>query len=346
MTKTSDPTAPAAALPSESGSHIPVLLDAVLAALMPRDKATFVDGTFGGGGYSAALLAAARCRVLGIDRDPDAIRRGATLIARYPERLQLIEGRFGDMDRLVRAATDGPIAGVALDVGVSSQQLDNAERGFSFRLDGPLDMRMGRDGTSAADLISGLEEGDLAELIRNLGEERYARRVARAIVAARRRTPIRRTGELADIVRAAIPSREPGLDPATRTFQALRIAVNDELGELDRGLAAAERLLMPGGRLAVVAFHSLEDARVKTFLRRRSGATAGSSRHLPPAAGTLPPTFKLLTRRPIRPSADEIARNPRARSARLRAAERTAAPPWPAIAAQAAGRRAGLEHAR
>jgi 16S rRNA (cytosine1402-N4)-methyltransferase len=346
MTKTNNPGAHTAASAAGGGHHVPVLLDAVLAALMPRDEATYVDGTFGGGGYSAALLEAARCRVLGIDRDPEAVRRGAALAARHPARLQLIEGRFGDMDRLVRARTQDPIAGVALDLGVSSQQVDSAGRGFSFRLDGPLDMRMGRDGTSAADLISRLEEGDLAELIRNLGEERYARRVARAIVAARRRTPIRRTGELADIVRAAIPSREPGLDPATRTFQALRIAVNDELGELDRGLAAAERLLMPGGRLAVVAFHSLEDARVKTFLRRRSGAVTGSSRHLPPAAAALPPTFKLLTRRPIRPSADEIARNPRARSARLRAAERTAAPAWPAIAVQATARRAGPEHAR
>jgi len=330
----------------DDAAHVPVLLDAVLAALMPRHDATYVDGTFGGGGYSAGLLAAARCRVLGIDRDPEAIRRGAALAARHPGRLSLIEGRFGDMERLVRALTPDPIAGVALDLGVSSQQLDSAERGFSFRFDGPLDMRMGQDGASAADLIAGLEEGDLAELIRNFGEERYARRVARAIVAARRRTPIDRTGELADIVRSAIPHREPGLDPATRTFQALRIAVNDELGELDRGLAAAERLLMPGGRLAVVAFHSLEDARVKAFLRRRSGTMAGSSRHLPPAAATLPPTFTLLTRRPVRPGADEIARNPRARSARLRAAERTAAPPWPVIAGHAAARRSGMEHAR
>jgi 16S rRNA (cytosine1402-N4)-methyltransferase len=338
-------SAAGAPTPDDAG-HVPVLLDAVLAALMPRHDATYVDGTFGGGGYSAGLLAAARCRVLGIDRDPEAIRRGAVLAAGHPGRLSLIEGRFSDMERLVRAATQDPIAGVALDLGVSSQQLDSAERGFSFRLDGPLDMRMGQDGTSAADLVSGLEEGALAELIRNFGEERYARRVARAIVAARRRTPIDRTGELADIVRGAIPHREPGLDPATRTFQALRIAVNDELGELDRGLAAAERLLMPGGRIAVVAFHSLEDARVKAFLRRRSGTMAGSSRHLPPAAGTLPPTFTLLTRRPIRPSADEIARNPRARSARLRAAERTAAPPWPMIAGHAAARRSGREHAR
>jgi len=346
MTRTRRTSSRADAPTPENGSHIPVLLEAVVASLAPRHDATYVDGTFGGGGYSAALLAAARCRVLGIDRDPEAIRRGAALAARHPGRLTLVEGRFGEMERLVRGATQEPIAGVALDLGVSSTQLDSAERGFSFRLDGPLDMRMGQDGTSAADLVSGLEEGDLAELIRNLGEERYARRVARAIVAARRRAPIRRTGELAEIVRAAIPRREPGLDAATRTFQALRIAVNDELGELDRGLAAAERLLMPGGRLAVVAFHSLEDARVKSFLRHRSGRAAGGSRHLPPATATMAPSFTLLTRRPIRPGADEIARNPRARSARLRAAERTAAPAWPAALAHAALHGSPTEHAR
>jgi len=346
MTRTRRPFSRADAPMPENGSHIPVLLEAVVASLAPRHDATYVDGTFGGGGYSAALLAAARCRVLGIDRDPEAIRRGAALAARHPGRLTLVEGRFGEMERLVRGATQEPIAGVALDLGVSSTQLDSAERGFSFRLDGPLDMRMGQDGTSAADLVSGLEEGDLAELIRDLGEERYARRVARAIVAARRRAPIRRTGELAEIVRAAIPRREPGLDAATRTFQALRIAVNDELGELDRGLVAAERLLKPGGRLAVVAFHSLEDVRVKAFLRRRSGAMSGGSRHLPPAPGSPPPTFTVLTRRPIRPGPDEIARNPRARSARLRAAERIAAPPWPVIAGHGAARRSGAEHPR
>ncbi|MBV9015691.1 MAG: 16S rRNA (cytosine(1402)-N(4))-methyltransferase RsmH [Alphaproteobacteria bacterium] len=330
----------------DRANHVPVLLEAVLAFLMPRASATYVDGTFGGGGYSTALLETAGCRVFGIDRDPDAIRGGAALSARHPGRLTLIEGRFGDMDQLVRSATAEPIAGVALDLGVSSQQLDDAERGFSFRHDGPLDMRMGQHGTSAADLISSLEEGALAELIRELGEERYARRVARAIVAARRRGPIRRTGELADVVRRAIPQREPGLDPATRTFQALRIAVNDELGELDRGLVAAERLLMPGGRLAVVAFHSLEDARVKTFLRRRSSPTASGSRHLPPAAGALPATFRLLTRRPARPGPDEIARNPRARSARLRAAERTMAPAWPATVDHNTARRIRSEHTR
>jgi 16S rRNA (cytosine1402-N4)-methyltransferase len=275
------------------------------------------------------LLAAARCRVLGIDRDPEALRRGAALAARYPGRLSLVEGRFGDMDRLAEGAGMAPIAGIALDLGLSSIQLDTAERGFSFRLDGPLDMRMGHGGTSAADLVAEMPEPRLAALIRDFGEERYARRIARAIAAHRMLQPIRHTGELAEIVRGAVPTREPGLDAATRTFQALRIAVNDELGELDRGLAAAERLLMPGGRLAVVAFHSLEDARVKNFLRRRSGTAPGGSRHLPPAA-LRPPSFALLGRRAVRPSSDEIAGNPRARSARLRAAERTAAAAWPA----------------
>jgi 16S rRNA (cytosine1402-N4)-methyltransferase len=311
-----------------SPDHVPVLCDAVVETLAPRDGAVYVDGTFGAGGYSAALLAAARCSVIGIDRDPAALRRGAALADAHPGRLWLIEGRFGDMERLVGAAAPGPIAGIALDLGVSSLQLDAAERGFSFRLDGPLDMRMGAGGESAADLVARLSEDELAHLIRSLGEERFARRVARAIVAARMRAPIRRTGELAEIVRGAIPRREPGLDPATRTFQALRIAVNDELGELDRGLAGAERLLMPGGRLAVVSFHSLEDARVKSFLRGRSGEAAPVSRHMPAPAPVRPPSFRLLGRRAIRPDANEIARNPRARSARLRAAERTAAAPW------------------
>jgi len=330
--RSAPPLVPSERTAGPSPDHLPALLDEVLAALMPVDGAVYVDGTFGAGGYSAALLAAAQCRVLGIDRDPAAVRGGAALAAKHPGRLTVIEGRFGDMARLVGEAMPGPVAGITLDLGVSSMQLDSAERGFSFRLDGPLDMRMGEAGTSAADLVAELPEESLAELIRSLGEERFARRVARAIVAARQQGPIRRTGELAAIVRAAIPTREPGLDPATRTFQALRIAVNDELGELDRGLASAERVLMPGGRLAVVAFHSLEDARVKSFLRQRSGAAAAASRHAPPAPAAPPPSFGLLTRRAVRPGADEIARNPRARSARLRAAERTAAPPWPALA--------------
>jgi 16S rRNA (cytosine1402-N4)-methyltransferase len=304
--------------------HIPVLVDAVLAALAPRDDATYIDATFGAGGYSDAILGAARCRVFGIDRDPDAVARGRALADKHGGRLTLIAGPFGDMERLIGPFSPGPIAGIAFDLGVSSMQLDEAGRGFSFRQDGPLDMRMSREGETAADLIARLPERELATLIQALGEDRFARRIARAIAAAQRRRPLATTGELAEIVRAAIPKREPGLDPATRTFQALRIAVNDELGELDRGLAAAERLLMPGGRLAVVSFHSLEDARVKAFLRRRSETPRGS-RHLPPLPGGPTPSFTLLHRRPVRPSAEEIARNPRARSARLRAAERTAA---------------------
>jgi 16S rRNA (cytosine1402-N4)-methyltransferase len=302
-----------------------VLLTEVLAALTPRDDAVYVDATFGAGGYSDALLGAARCRVFGIDRDPDAVANGQALAEKHGGRLTLIAGPFGDMERLLDPFSPGPIAGIAFDLGVSSMQLDEPGRGFSFRQDGPLDMRMSRAGESAAELIARLDERDLGSLIRALGEERFAGRIARAVAAAQHRRPLATTGELAEIVRAASPRREPGLDPATRTFQALRIAVNDELGELDRGLAAAERLLMPGGRLAVVAFHSLEDARIKSFLRRRS-ETARGSRHLPPRAIGPAPSFSLLSRRPARPSATEIARNPRARSARLRAAERTAAP--------------------
>jgi len=315
--------------PLKSAGHIPVLLDAVVDALAPRDDAVYVDGTFGGGGYSEALLKAARCRVFGIDRDPEAVRRGPDLAARHNGRLCIIEGRFGDMARLLAPLNNDPIAGIALDLGVSSTQLDTPERGFSFRFDGPLDMRMSAAGESAADLVATLSESDLARMIGAFGEERFARRIARAITEARRRQPVRRTLELAEIVRAAIPRPEPGQDPATRTFQALRIAVNDELGELDRGLAAAERLLAPGGRLAVVSFHSLEDRRVKDFLRKRSGTGPRVSRHQPAKAGSPPPSFNLLTRRAVRPSAAEIAHNPRARAARLRAAERTASPPWP-----------------
>ena len=313
----------------DASGHVPVLVDAVVEALAPRDDALYIDGTFGGGGYSRALLAAAKCRVVAIDRDSSAVRRGLEMARSHHGRLAVIEGNFGDMERLLARVAPAPVAGVALDLGVSSTQLDQAERGFSFRLDGPLDMRMSATGQSAEDLVASLAEGDLAQLIRDFGEERFARRIARAIAAERLRQPIRRTLELAQIVRAAVPRAEPGLDPATRTFQALRIAVNDELGELDRGLGAAERLLMPGGRLAVVSFHSLEDRRVKDFLRQRSDAAAHVSRHVPVPALAAMPSFRLLHSRAVKPSPEEIARNPRARAARLRAAERTAAPPWP-----------------
>jgi 16S rRNA (cytosine1402-N4)-methyltransferase len=314
---------------AEAAAHEPVLLAETIAALAPRDGGVYVDGTFGRGGYTEAILAAARCRVFAIDRDPDAIAAGAVLAAAAEGRLTLIAGRFGDMEALLDGAGVTLVAGVALDLGASSPQIDEAERGFSFRFDGPLDMRMEQDGTSAADLVNTLPEGELADLIYRYGEERLSRRIAKAVVTAREAGLIRRTGELATIVRSVVPGQPGGIDPATRTFQALRIAVNDELGELGRGLAAAERLLEPGGRLAVVAFHSLEDRSVKEFLRRRSDTAPRGSRHLPEAGRGPAASFRLLTKKPIRPGAAEEARNPRSRSARLRAAERFDAPAWP-----------------
>ena len=306
--------------------HISVLRDAVIASLMPKSGGHYVDGTFGAGGYSEALLGAADCKVWGIDRDPDALAFGAALTARFPGRLTMIEGNFGDMDHLLGDRGVELVDGVALDLGVSSMQLDRAERGFSFRADGPLDMRMSHTGESAADLVNRLDETELANLIYDLGEERLSRRIAAAIVRAR---PIARTGELAQVIRRVMPPKGDGIDPATRTFQALRIAVNDELGELTRGLSAAERLLAPGGRLAVVTFHSLEDRPVKMFFQRRAGKTPGGSRHLPTSAPSRAPSFRLLSNKPLVADKEEIRINPRARSAKLRAAERTAAPPWP-----------------
>jgi 16S rRNA (cytosine1402-N4)-methyltransferase len=308
-----------------SGAHLPVLRDEVVAALAPRDGAVYIDGTFGGGGYSEALLAAAECAVIGIDRDPEAIRRGAALEARHGGRLTLIEGRFGEMAEHIQGLGIAAVDGVALDLGVSSPQLDQPERGFSFREDGPLDMRMAASGETAADLVNSLPEKQLADLIWRYGEERHARRVARAIGETRNTARITRTKELADLVRRIVPRSPDGIDPATRTFQALRIAVNDELGELERGLDAAETMLKVGGRLAIVSFHSLEDRAVKTFLAARSGTGSGVSRHAPAdPKRRLGPSFRLLSRRPIRPSEAELQRNARARSARLRAAERLA----------------------
>jgi 16S rRNA (cytosine1402-N4)-methyltransferase len=309
--------------------HVPVLCAEMLAALAPRDGGIYVDGTFGAGGYSKALLDAARCKVVGIDRDPDAIAGGEALRRRYDGRLDLVEGRFGDMAELLAARGLELVDGVALDLGVSSMQLDRPERGFSFRFDAPLDMRMEKAGPSAADLVNRASESELADIITDYGEERHGRRVAKAIVDARKGGPIATTGALAEIVRGAVPQARDALDPATRTFQALRIAVNDELAEIDRGLAAAERVLKPGGRLAVVAFHSLEDRRVKNFLRARSGQAPRGSRHAPETARGRAPSFQGPQRRPVGPGPAEIAANPRARSARLRSAVRTAAPAWP-----------------
>jgi 16S rRNA (cytosine1402-N4)-methyltransferase len=308
--------------------HLPVLLTEVVDALAVGDGGVYVDGTFGAGGYSQAVLAAADCRVFGIDRDPDAVARGRALAERHAGRFAILEGRFGDMDALLHTRGVDRVDGVALDIGVSSMQLDEAERGFSFAKDGPLDMRMERAGPSAADVVNTMEEADLADVIYRYGEERLSRRIAKAIVAARKEKPFERTAELAGVVRRVVPKHPDGIDPATRTFQALRIHVNDELGELERGLAAAERLLAPGGRLAVVTFHSLEDRVVKSFLRQRSGEAARPSRHLPAAAAGPAATFTLLHRRAVRPGADEVAGNPRARSAKLRAAMRSEAPAW------------------
>jgi 16S rRNA (cytosine1402-N4)-methyltransferase len=305
--------------------HIPVLLAEVVDALRPRDGGRYVDGTFGAGGYATAMLDRADCRVIAIDRDPDAIAAGRPLAERYAPRLRLIEGRFGDMAELLSAEGVEDVDGVALDLGVSSLQFDQPERGFSFRASGPLDMRMEKNGLSAADLVNDAEESQLADIIWRYGEERRSRRVARAIVEARRHKRIETTAELAEIVRRAVgPQGRDESDPATRTFQALRIAVNDELGELERGLVAAEQVLAPGGRLAVVSFHSLEDRAVKEFVRAHAGRTPGPSRHAPPRAEAGASTLRDLTRRPVTPSAAEIAANPRARSARLRVAEKVA----------------------
>lgn len=312
-----------------AAAHLPVMLSEVLARLAPAAGETHLDGTFGAGGYSRAILEAADCALYAIDRDPEARPRATALTDRFAGRFTLLTGRFGDMERLLAEVGVDRLDGVVLDLGVSSPQIDDAARGFSFRFDGPLDMRMSRDGPTAADVVNGWAEADLARIIRDYGEERFARRIAKAIVAARADGPIETTKRLADIVRAVTPKAKDGIDPATRTFQALRIEVNDELGELDRALAAAERLLAPGGRLVVVSFHSLEDRRVKTFLKARSGRAGGGSRHLPEHPDrAIAPSFRLSVGGAEKPSADETARNPRARSARLRHAVRTDAPVW------------------
>ncbi|MHB2167571.1 16S rRNA (cytosine(1402)-N(4))-methyltransferase RsmH [Alsobacter sp. R-9] len=310
--------------------HVPVLLREVLEALSVGSGGTYCDGTFGAGGYTRGILGAAPdVRVVAIDRDPDAIAGGADLVAEAAGRLALVKGRFGDLDRIAAEAGLAPLDGVVLDIGVSSMQLDEADRGFSFRHDGPLDMRMEQAGESAADLVNGMAEGALADLIYKYGEERRSRAVARAIVAARREAPITTTRRLAEIVASVVRSAPGDIHPATRTFQALRIAVNDELGELERALEAAERILKPGGRLVVVTFHSLEDRIVKQFLQERSGRDAAPSRHAPAAAREAS-TFAPVTRKPVVAGPAECTANPRARSAKLRAAERTDAPARPA----------------
>jgi 16S rRNA (cytosine1402-N4)-methyltransferase len=330
--------------------HIPVLGRPAVELLAVRAGGVYVDATFGAGGYTRAILAATDGSVIGIDRDRSAIARGADLVQAAGGRLTLVEDTFSSLAAVAHGLGHDAVDGVVFDLGVSSMQLDEPERGFSFRQDGPLDMRMGGTGPSAAELVAVASERDLAAIIATLGEERHARAVARAIVAARRDAPIRTTRALADIVANVVHARPGAIHPATRTFQALRIFVNEELAELAAGLAAAEQMLKPGGRLVVVAFHSLEDRIVKSFLADR-GRRAGASRHMPEAVHAAA-TFKLLSKRPIVPDEAEVAANPRARSAKLRAAERTDAPAatglpkgllprLPSLAEVMAGQRAG-----
>ncbi len=307
-----------------SAPHIPVLGAPALEFLQVRDGGVYIDATFGAGGYSRAILGAANCKVIGIDRDPNAMALGAALVEQARGRLTLIESRFSNLDVVARDAGFDSVDGVVLDLGVSSMQLDTPARGFSFRHDGPLDMRMGADGPSAADVVARASERDLANIVFILGEERHSRAVARAIVKGRDKTPITTTAALANIVASAVRSRPGDIHPATRTFQALRIFVNDELAELVAALAAAERILKPGGRLVAVSFHSLEDRIVKTFLAGR-GEQRGGSRHAPERKHPVA-TFRVLTKRPVIADAQEIVRNPRSRSAKLRAAERSDAP--------------------
>jgi 16S rRNA (cytosine1402-N4)-methyltransferase len=319
----SDGAADAAGGPTR---HVPVLLAEVCDALRAARGGVFVDGTFGAGGYTQALLDVhPNNRVVAIDRDRDAVAAGSALVGKAQGRLTLLPGRFSQLDAIVaRCAFDG-VDGVALDIGVSSMQLDQPERGFSFRHNGPLDMRMERAGPSAGDLVNEASEAELADIFYHYGEERRARAVARALVERRRKERIETTGQLADLVAGLIHPEPGGIHPATRIFQALRIAVNDELRELTEALHAAERVLKPGGRLAVVTFHSLEDRIVKHFIAARSGRMSGASRHLPSAKAD-EPTFAVVTKGPVKASEAEIAANPRARSAKLRAAERTATP--------------------
>jgi 16S rRNA (cytosine1402-N4)-methyltransferase len=317
--------------------HVPVLGRQAIELLNPRDGGIYIDATFGAGGYSRAILDVAGTRVVGIDRDRSAILSGFDLVDRSGGRLTLVEDRFSNLAEICAAQGFAAVDGVVMDVGVSSMQLDEAERGFSFRLGGPLDMRMGHDGPTAADVIATASEADLANIIYIFGEERHSRAVARAIVAARKEAPITTTRALADIVAKVVRSKPGEIHPATRTFQALRIFVNEELDELHLALAAAESVLTPGGRLVVVSFHSLEDRIVKNFLAERARA-GGGSRHQPEIA-RLPPSFVILTRRPVSADDEEISANPRARSAKLRAAERTMAsahaaaslPAWPTL---------------
>lgn len=306
---------------TEKTPHIPVLLNEVIESIAPKDGGVYVDGTFGAGGYTRAVLDAADCTVYAIDRDPDAIREGQKLVDAYKGRLHLLHGTFGEMAELVRGEGVDFVDGVMLDIGVSSMQIDRAERGFSFQKDGALDMRMSQNGLSAADVLNTFGEREIADIIYKYGEERFSRRIAAAVVEQRKTAPFKTTLEFADLIRRTVPHKREDIDPATRSFQALRIYVNDELGQLESGLSAAHDLLKAGGRMAIVSFHSLEDRIVKTFMQEKSGKTANPSRYMP-VVEKQAATLKTITKKPILPTESETKFNPRARSARLRVAEK------------------------
>ncbi|MDB5478633.1 MAG: S-adenosyl-methyltransferase mraW [Alphaproteobacteria bacterium] len=302
-------------------AHIPVLLNEVIEGLAPQPNKIYIDATFGRGGYSKAILEAADCRVIGIDRDPEAIATGHEFEKTYQGRFKILSGPFSQIQILLHDAQVFHVHGIAFDLGVSSPQLDNATRGFSFRFDGPLDMRMSQEGESAADIVNDTDENDLANIIYQYGEERASRRIAKAIVEQRKIQKFSRTLELAQLIEKIMPRRDE-THPATKTFQALRIAVNGELDELQQGLEGAEELLHDKGRLAVVTFHSLEDRIVKNFLRDRAGKNARGSRHKPDLGVQNAATFHLINSKAVTPSRDETQRNARSRSAKLRVAER------------------------
>ena len=307
-------------------SHVPVLRDAALALLEPRAGGVYLDGTFGGGGYAKAILKAADCTLLAIDRDPAAVQRGLALALAYPGRLKIFEARISNILNILEQAGVRLLDGAVFDLGVSSYQIDDAARGFSFRADGPLDMRMGNSTVSAAVLVNSMSESELSDILYQFGEERASRRIAKAIVERRKLQNFSTTADLAGVIRSIVRSDKSGIDPATRSFQALRIAVNDELGEIEAALAHSATCLAPGGRLVVVSFHSLEDRIVKKFFAQACGRAPGASRHSPAGMqDAARPQFRLLTASPVAAGADETRANPRARSAKLRAMERLAA---------------------
>ncbi|HVE23461.1 MAG TPA: 16S rRNA (cytosine(1402)-N(4))-methyltransferase RsmH [Acidocella sp.] len=307
-------------------SHIPVLRDEAVRMLAPTDGKLYLDGTFGGGGYARAILESADCRLIAVDRDPAAVARGRELAAQYSGRFQIYEGRISRIVDLLGAAGVTTLDGAVFDLGVSSYQIDDPARGFSFRYDGPLDMQMGGAEITAATLVNTVSESELADILYQFGEEKASRRIAKAIVERRRLQKFATTADLAAVIRGVVRADKSGIDPATRSFQALRIAVNDELGDIAAGLAQAASLLAPGGRLVVVSFHSLEDRIVKRFFAQAAGRMPGASRHDPASLQEESrPQFKLLTRNPVLPSAAEVKANPRARSAKLRTLERLAA---------------------